>query len=212
MAPLNGQHVRIVGCRHGLRALGGVNIVTSLATARWLDNDAADRDKVAYYIVQPADRRKRRRGARSAARRSARRIISRCGPAQRSPTTPPPTGCSRPARAWAFVFLAVIVFLVGVVITSQTLFAAVASSVREYAMLNALGAGLGALRARDPRAGVLGRHGRRASIGSALSIALHAAGAPARTCRSCSTRSPAASCAVLVMAIALISGLLARAA
>src|SRR6185437_10470880 len=45
-----------------------------------------------------------------------------------------------------FIFLAGVVFLVGVVITSQTLFAAVASSVREYAMLNALGAGVSALR------------------------------------------------------------------
>src|SRR6202008_4520493 len=45
-----------------------------------------------------------------------------------------------------FVFFTFVVFIVGTVITSQTLLAAVASHVREYAMLNALGAGRAALR------------------------------------------------------------------
>jgi putative ABC transport system permease protein len=44
------------------------------------------------------------------------------------------------------LFLAGIVFLVGAVITSQTLIAAVVGSIREYATLNALGVGVGALR------------------------------------------------------------------
>ncbi len=44
------------------------------------------------------------------------------------------------------LFLAGIVFLVGAVITSQTLVAAVIGSIREYATLNALGVGVGDLR------------------------------------------------------------------
>ena len=44
------------------------------------------------------------------------------------------------------LFLAGIVFLVGAVITSQALVAAVVGSVREYATLNALGVGVRALR------------------------------------------------------------------
>ena len=44
------------------------------------------------------------------------------------------------------MFMAGIVFLVGAVITSQTLMAAVVASVREYATLNALGVGVHALR------------------------------------------------------------------
>jgi putative ABC transport system permease protein len=44
------------------------------------------------------------------------------------------------------LFLAGIVFLVGAVITSQTLMGAVAGSVREYATLNALGVGVANLR------------------------------------------------------------------
>ncbi|WQG59945.1 ABC transporter permease [Pseudomonas sp. RTB3] len=44
------------------------------------------------------------------------------------------------------LFLAAIVFLVGAVITSQTLVAAVVGSIREYATLNALGVGVTALR------------------------------------------------------------------
>jgi putative ABC transport system permease protein len=44
------------------------------------------------------------------------------------------------------LFLAGIVFVVGAVITSQTLMAAVAGSVREYATLNARRGGVGNLR------------------------------------------------------------------
>jgi len=44
------------------------------------------------------------------------------------------------------IFLAVVVFIVGAIITSQTLMGAIAGSVREYATLHALGVGLGSLR------------------------------------------------------------------
>ena len=44
------------------------------------------------------------------------------------------------------LFLAGVVFVVGAVITSQTLMGAVAGSVREYAALQALGVGFAALR------------------------------------------------------------------
>ncbi|HET7223674.1 MAG TPA: ABC transporter permease, partial [Rhodanobacteraceae bacterium] len=44
------------------------------------------------------------------------------------------------------IFLALVVFIVGAIITSQTLMGAIAGSVREYATLHALGVSLGSLR------------------------------------------------------------------
>jgi len=189
-----------------LRALGGVNIVTSLATAHWLNTDAADRDKVAYYIVrlQP--------GADVEAVRDRLALL---GAAHRFAVWTSERFAYNAASYWmfetgaglGFVFLAVIVLVVGVVITSQTLFAAVASAVREYAMLNALGAGLSALRRVIlEQAFWVGMVG--VAIGSALSIAimLLAAGQDVPIVFNALA---AVSCAVLVMSIALISGLLA---
>ncbi|HKE49071.1 MAG TPA: ABC transporter permease, partial [Rhodanobacteraceae bacterium] len=53
-AVINGHRVRIVGVGNGLRALGGVNVVASLATARRLDNDHGG-SEVAYYVVKLKD-------------------------------------------------------------------------------------------------------------------------------------------------------------
>ena len=53
-ATLNGRRVHIAAAANGLRALGGVNIVTSIATARSLVADPADRDNIAYYIARLA--------------------------------------------------------------------------------------------------------------------------------------------------------------
>jgi len=206
MATLNGRHVKIVAAVPGLRALGGVNIVTSLATAHWLNSDAADRDKVAYYIVrlQP--------GADVGAVRDR---LAALGTTHHFAVWTSARFAYNAATYWmfetgaglGFLFLAVIVLVVGIVITSQTLFAAVASSVREYAMLNALGAGLSALRRVIlEQAFWVGMVG--VAIGSALSIAimLLAAGQDVPIVFNAIA---ASSCALLVMSIALVSGLLA---
>jgi len=205
-ATLNGRHVKIIAAVAGLRALGGVNIVTSIATAHWLNSDAADRDKVAYYIVrlQPGtdvDAVRDRLATVGAAHRFA--VWTRERFAYNAATY----WMFETGAGLGFLFLAVIVLVVGVVITSQTLFAAVASAVREYAMLNALGAGLSALRRVIlEQAFWVGMVG--VVIGSALSIAimLLAAGQDVPIVFNALA---AASCAVLVMSIALISGLLA---
>ena len=144
-ATLNGHRVKIVAACSGLRALGGVNIVTSVATARRLNSDAVDRDKVAYYVV------KLRPGADPD---QVRDRIEKTWPARRFTVWTKAEFAHTAATYWmfetgaglGFVFFTFVVFIVGTVITSQTLVAAVASHVREYAMLNALGAGHGALR------------------------------------------------------------------
>ncbi len=144
-ATLNGRRVKIVAASHGLRALGGVNIVTSLDTARRLNTDTEDRDKVAYYVV------KLKPGANPG---KVRDRIEKAWPGSRFTLWTKAEFAHTAATYWmfetgaglGFVFFTFVVFLVGTVITSQTLVAAVASHVREYAMLNALGAGKGALR------------------------------------------------------------------
>lgn len=204
-ATLNGHRVKIVAAAPGLRALGGVNIVTSLATAYWL-NDANDRDKMAYYIARL------RPGADAAA---VRERLAAIGANHHFAVWTRDRFAYNAATYWmfetgaglGFIFLALVVFIVGVVITSQTLFAAVASSVREYAMLNALGAGLSALRRvileQAFWVGMIG-----VLIGGTLSVAilLLAAGQDVPIVFNALA---AACCAILVMSIAVISGLLA---
>ncbi len=144
-AVINGHRVRVVGVSSGLRALGGVNVVSSLDTARRLDTDPADAGRPTYLVAALRDPAiadvvaARLRGdssfgpydvwtAKSFARRSVLYWMLDTG------------------AGAGVVFLAGIVFLVGAVITSQTLMAAVAGSVREYATLNALGVGVVNLR------------------------------------------------------------------
>ncbi len=142
-AAINGKRVHIVGVGSGLRALGGVNILTSLDTARRLEADNP-RDEVAYYVVKLRDPGK------------ADEVRRRLQPegARRYEIWTQPVFAHRAVTYWMFetgaglgvIFLAGVVFLVGAVITSQTLMSAVAGSIREYATLHALGVGFRSLR------------------------------------------------------------------
>ncbi|MDT9091584.1 hypothetical protein RSW97_26745, partial [Escherichia coli] len=55
---INGRQVKVVGSTHGLRGLGGVNVITSLANARRLDPNAGPGDDVAYFVAQVDDPRR----------------------------------------------------------------------------------------------------------------------------------------------------------
>jgi putative ABC transport system permease protein len=144
-ANLNGQKVRVVGVSRGLRALGGVNVVASLDTARRLDADATDASGPTYYVAKIRDPR--------TADAVARRLCCNAsfGPYQ---VWTAPHFARASALYWMFdtgagagvIFLAAIVFAAGAAISSQALLAAVGGSLREYATLNALGIGIGNLR------------------------------------------------------------------
>lgn len=145
IAAINGQRVRVVGVTHGLRALGGINVISSLDTARMLDTDAGDAGRPTYFLARLHDPLQ------------ADAVAQRLGGARTFGPYQVWTAQAFARRSvlyWMFdtgagagvLFLAGIVFLVGAVITSQTLMAAVAGSVREYATLNALGVGLANLR------------------------------------------------------------------
>ncbi|MGH8124590.1 MAG: ABC transporter permease [Rhodanobacteraceae bacterium] len=144
-ARINGRLVQVIGASPGLRALGGVNVLASLDTARSLDDDPEDVGHATFYVAslhhpaQAADVARRLNGAHAF---GPYKVWTASNLAWRS------------QMYWIFdtgagagvLFLAGIVFLVGVVITSQTLVAAVAGSMRQYATLNALGVGVGSLR------------------------------------------------------------------
>jgi len=205
-ATLNGHRVKIVAATPGLRALGGVNIVTSIATARHLNPDANEADKVAYYVA------KLRPGANA---ETVRERIQQAWPQRRFTLWTKAEFAHTAASYWmfetgaglGFVFFTFIVFLVGTVITSQTLVAAVASHVREYAMLNALGAGRAALR-RVVLEQALWVGGFGSIVGAVVSVLL--------TLLAIGQNVPIAfditagiGCAILVMTIALVSGVMA---
>ena len=144
-AVINGHRVRVVGVSSGLRALGGVNVVASLATAAELDTDPSNANRMTYFVAKLRDP--------AAADDVAARLRGTSAFGKYDVWTAQDFA-RRSQLYWMFdtgagagvLFLAGIVFLVGAVITSQTLVAAVIGSVREYATLNALGVGVGALR------------------------------------------------------------------
>jgi putative ABC transport system permease protein len=205
-ATLNGHRVKIVAASNGLRALGGVNIVTSLATARRLNTDATMADRVAYYVARL------RPGANADAVRDR---IEQAWPQRHFTVWTKAEFAHTAANYWmfetgaglGFVFFTFIVFLVGTVITSQTLMAAVASHVREYAMLNALGAGHGALRRVVlEQALIVGSFGivAGAVVCAALMLLARSQNVPVSF-----DATAAIGCGILVLAIALVSGAMA---
>jgi putative ABC transport system permease protein len=144
-ATVNGVRVTVVGVTAGLRALGGANVIASLDTARHLAAGAADAARPTWIVASL--RHPERVGS----------VLSRLGAIH---GFGPCAAWSADALArqsmlyWLFdtgagvgvLFLAAVVFVVGALITSQTLSAATAGSIREYATLNALGVGVTALR------------------------------------------------------------------
>ena len=194
-----------LGISSGLRALGGVNVLTSLSTARELDGDPTDIGPT-YLVAKLRDPKQ----ADAVAARL--RGDSAFGPY----TTWSARDFARiSVRYWMFdtgagagvLFLAGIVFLVGAVITSQTLIAAVNGSMREYATLNALGVGVAALRRvvleQAFWVGALGLLGAGA-LGIVLMLLAHSQDVPVVL------NVPAAlACVALVMGLAAVSGLAA---
>jgi putative ABC transport system permease protein len=144
-AEINGHRVRIAGIIDGLRGLGGVNVVTSIDTARSLDAALTGSDDVTYFLYT----------VMKFGREDA--IFNRLNNQPGTPrfhvwSAPELAGMS--IRYWllesgagiAFIFATAIAMLVGTLVTSQTLMAAVAGSIPQYATLRALGVSFKSLR------------------------------------------------------------------
>ena len=142
---INGHTVEVVGTLTGLRTLGGVNILTSLETAGRIQPGGLADERVAYYVVRL------REGANAV---DAQRRLNAQGREHGFQVWSRDEFAKVVTRYWLFdtgaglavLFLSVVVSLTGAVITSQTLMGAVAGSAPEYAALQALGIGMGALR------------------------------------------------------------------
>ena len=142
---INKKRVKVGGVVSGMAAIGGPNIVTSIKTARHLDDSLRDENETAFLLARLRD-------------------PSRAAQVQAELT---PQGSVRPYSVWradefsaqsqrywlletgmgiGFIFSGGIALVIGLVITSQTLKAVVISSLREYATLRALGVNFGELR------------------------------------------------------------------
>ncbi len=142
---INGRTVQVVGTVSGLRTLGGVHVLTSLETAARLQPAGPGDERVPYYVVRLLD---------SSQASAALSRLEATGLEHGFAVWPSKVFSKRASDYWLFdtgaglgvLFMAIIVSVVGAVITSQTLMGAVAGSAAEYAALQALGIGVPALR------------------------------------------------------------------
>jgi putative ABC transport system permease protein len=201
---INGHPVHVVATAHGLRSLGAINVVTSLATARRLDPETAPGPT--YFVAKLRDPL------------LAPIVASRLNLSGKSvpfAAWPAPEFASQAEWYWLLdtgagagvLFLAVVVFVAGAAISSQTMMAAVTGSLREYATLNALGVSITHLRwvvlEQACWVGAMGLTGA-VVLGSGLLMFASAHGIPARLNLPVSL-----ACMVLALAVSAVSGLAA---
>lgn len=203
-AYIQGRRVRLVGLAPGIRSLGAVTVVASNATARWVGAGAGWGEQPTYYLARL------RQGADPS--KAARRLSSGVVPGRYEVWTAREFG-RRTMLFWlfdtgaglGFIASALLVFVVGAVITSQSLAGAIAGSVRELAMLRAMGitrAELGTI--LITKASWLGVAGLLAAAlaGMVLLPIAHAAAVPVAP-----SVPMALLCAVAVMVVAELAGL-----
>ncbi|MFA4912553.1 MAG: ABC transporter permease [Burkholderiaceae bacterium] len=140
---INDVAVDVVGAVAGLRALGGVNVIASMTTAREIDE--TDQGVRPTYLLVSL-----RVGADPITTRDALANQSGVGPYQ---VWTAEEFADQSERYWlletgagaAVLFMAAIVFIVGAVVTGQALVSVVARASREFAVLMALGVSRSAL-------------------------------------------------------------------
>ena len=141
---INKQPVNVVAVLPGLRGLGGVNVLSSLETARQIAGTPEQAGST-YYLA--------RLRAPALTQQVQNRINQAPGSVGPFEVWSAQEFATRSQRYWLFdtgagmavVLMALIVSLVGAVITNQSFASVVAGSAREYATLNALGASRRAL-------------------------------------------------------------------
>jgi putative ABC transport system permease protein len=204
-AKIDGKSVHVVATTTGLRALGGVNVISSIETACQLTS-CSDKNRATYWVAKlhdPQNATAVRTQLLGKPAFGTYDVWTAGEFAQRSQFY----FLLDTGAGVALLFMAVIVVLVGLVVASQALIAVVISSAREYATLNALGAGMAALRSVVlEQAAWIGGIGLLLSAGVSLLLLLLA------NSRDVSVAAPPAMIVVwagVVLGIAMISGLLA---
>ncbi len=144
-AEINGKRVRVAGLVDGIRAIGGVNVLTSFNTARAIDPGLISGDETTYYLVALTPG--------SDATQVAHELNDR-HPYKRYSVWRARDFSVQSQLYWLFESGAgtgagvatLLGLIVGIVITSQTLAASILASVKEFAALRALGVSQWALR------------------------------------------------------------------
>lgn len=142
-AELNGRRVKVVGTVKGLRGIGSVNLLASLATVRRLEGQV--NGKATYYLARlspEADPLKVSRDLEEDGRRRAFQAY----PAKAFSVNSQVYWLLESGAGLGTLFSVILGLMVGVAITSQVLMSTVLSYAREYATLRALGVSLSALR------------------------------------------------------------------
>lgn len=144
-AEVNGHAVRVIGLIDGLRGLGGVNVVSSLDTARMLDQTLPDDGAATYFLFNV---KAGSDPSAAIARLNRRASVERfeIWPSGQLASMSTNYMLFDSGAGIAFIFATLIAATIGALITSQTLMAAVAGALPQYATLRALGVPFGGLR------------------------------------------------------------------
>jgi len=142
---INGQRVKVVGLVTGYKSLAGPYVFCSVQTARSVMKATLKRDQTIYLLALCRDRSK----AQQVVERLRDKYERDIGPDKRKDMSVMTAAefSWRSQMHWLFKtkagvaigYTALLGLLVGAVVTSQTLYAATVSSLRELAILRALG-------------------------------------------------------------------------
>ncbi len=141
---INGKRARIVGVADGIRAVGGVNLIVSYATARTLAPQT--NEVVMFYLVSL----KSGANAKTVAEELEEKTAIRRYSVWLSDTLSAQSQAFWLLESGAGVgsgFASLLALIVGIVITSQTLSGTILASIKEFAALRALGVSQRSLRA-----------------------------------------------------------------
>lgn len=207
-AEIAGKRIRVVGVLNDLRAIGNVTVIASLSTARRLMS-MQDRevDMATFALARLADPTRAETVRDSL--RSPESTVTRFGiwTAEELSVMSQAYWLLESGAGAGSAFASLLGLVVGAVITSQTLYAAIVGSIREYATLRALG-----VPARSLRAVVLEQSAWVGIAGLVLTGVAAACASWLASTFYVAMRMPPwalAGTAVLVLAIALASGLIA---
>lgn len=142
---INGHRVRVAGTTQGLGGLGGVNVLASLATARWLSGETRGENGITYLALRLAhDAPAPAAVAADLDRQLGTGLDVWTG--QRFGRMTMIYWLFDTGAGLGIIFLTLIVISVGIAVTSQTLMGTVVHSLKEFATLIALGVSFGNLR------------------------------------------------------------------
>lgn len=203
-AEVNGQRVRVVGLLDGLRAIGGANVLASLQTVRRVTPSTAGPESFTYLLARVDDPGRlpetlqELRALAPPGRLGFWAADSLSGQSQLFWLRESGVGASSG-------FAALLGLVVGVLVTNQVLLSVILASLREYASLRALGVPV-----RSLAAVVLEQAAWVGGLGVGVTAVLFGGVRLLAASAHVPLQCPpwlAAACALLVLAVALLSGL-----